>query len=311
MKNINRRKFLSNSLLAAASLSLPIPLISKTEANSSSSMISAGSTPEIIDTNINLFEWPFRNLKYSRTNALVTKLGKHRITQAWAGSFEALFHKNIDGVNARLTEECRGNGNGMLLPFGTVNIAWPDWEEDLRRCHEVYHMPGIRLYPGYQTFDLDHPEFPQLVRQAAERKMIIQIVGNMEDSRVHHPIVHVRDMKVEPLIDIMKQVPEAKVQLLYWNHKVGRNQLEKLILETKVSLDISRIEGSGSVGRLIEGDPWNGPAMPVPAERLFFGSHAPYFPIEANVIKLFESPLALDQMQAIMNGNARQLLNKV
>ena len=50
----------------------------------------------------------------------------------------------------------------ILIPFGTVNLAWPDWEEDLRRCHEVYRMPGIRLYPTYQTFDLNHIEFPRL-----------------------------------------------------------------------------------------------------------------------------------------------------
>ena len=117
-----------------------------------------GSNPDIIDTNVNLFKWPFRRMKYGDTRSLVAKLRKHRITKAWAGNFEALFSKSINEVNARLVEECRANGEGMLIPFGTVNPAWPDWEEDLRRCHEVYRMPGIRLYPTYQTFDLSHIE---------------------------------------------------------------------------------------------------------------------------------------------------------
>ena len=71
---------------------------------------------------------------------LPAKLRQHRITQAWAGSYEGLLHKNLDGVNARLADECRANGAGILVPFGTVNPALPDWEADLRRCQEKYGM---------------------------------------------------------------------------------------------------------------------------------------------------------------------------
>lgn len=309
-RKINRRTFFADSLAAAAALSLPASLSAMPAKNPQQTTIASAANPDIIDTNVNLFEWPFRKLKYGETKALVEKLRWHRITQAWAGSFEALFHKNIDGVNARLADECRAHGEGMLLPFGTVNLAWPDWEEDLRRCHEVYHMPGIRIYPIYQTFDLSHPEFPRLVEQATERGLILQIVGDMEDIRHHHPIVQVREVNMEPLVDIMRQVPAAKVQLVYWNHRIGRSLLEQLIAETSVMLDTSRIEAAGEVGRLIEGNSWYGTAAPIPVERLLFGSHAPYFPVETNIIKLFESPLTLEQMQAIMHANASRFLKR-
>ena len=309
MKKIKRRRFLSDSLMAAAALSLPLSLQAKENFERSNNTVLPGSAPTITDTNINLFQWPFRNLKYGQTKKLVSKLHSHRITQAWAGSFEALFHKDISGVNARLAQECETHGRGMLLPFGTVNLAWPDWEEDLRKCHEVYKMPGIRLFPIYQTFDLTHPSFPEFVDKASKRGLIIQIVGDMVDSRQHHPIVQVRDLNLEPLIDIMKQVPKAKVQLLYWNHRVNSRTLEKLVSMTNVVLDISRIEGVGALANLIGGNPWNGnAASPVPVERLFFGSHAPYFPVETNLLKLFESQLSLDQIKAIMSINADRFL---
>jgi predicted TIM-barrel fold metal-dependent hydrolase len=200
----------------------------------------------------------------------------------------------------------------MLLPFGAVNIAWPDWEEDLRRCHEVYKMPGIRLYPGYQTFQLDHADFPRLIQLAASRNLIIQIVGDMEDVRTHHPMLQVGNLNIDPLVEVMKKFPDARVQLLYWNHRVEGKKLDKLVAETKVTFDISRIESTGGVARMIDGNPWDGfgSAKAIPVERLLFGSHAPYFPVETNILKLFESPLNLEQLQAIMADNAGRLLKK-
>ena len=250
-------------------------------------------------------------MKYGETRSLVAKLRKHRITKAWSGNFEALFSKSINDVNARLAEECRVNGGGMLVPFGTVNPAWPDWEEDLRRCHEVHRMPGIRLYPTYQTFDLNHPEIPRLISKASERGLIIQIVGDMEDSRVHHPIVLTRELSFDPLVEIMKNIPKAKVQLLCWNERVSNELLKKLISETSIVLDISWLESTGALGRMIEGNRWSGPEAPVPVERLLFGSHAPLFPVETAVIKLFESPLTLEQMKAVMNVNAGRFIKHV
>lgn len=306
---VSRRTFVSSSLGAAAAITGSTSVFAAMPEKQG--IPAQTQAPEIVDTNVHLFEWPFRKLKYASTEALVGKLRKHRVAQAWAGSYEALFSKDINGVNTRLAEECRRRGDGMLLPFGTVNLAWPDWEEDLRRCHEVHKMPGIRIYPVYQTFDLDHPDFARLVELATERKMIIQIVGDMEDSRHHHPIVTIRSMSMAPVIEVLKKVPAARIQLVYWNHRVSPNLLSRLVAETNVFFDTSRVEGAGEVGRLIEGISWTGAETAIPVERFLFGSHAPYFPLEANIIRLFEHPLTIEQIVSIMNGNARRLLHTV
>jgi hypothetical protein len=236
-------------------------------------------------------------------------LRRHRVTQAWAGNFEALLHKNLDAANARLADECRINGDGMLLPFGSVNPVWPDCEENLRRCHEAYKMPGIRLYPNYHNYRLDRPEVLKLLGQATERGLLIQIAIEMEDERVHHPVISVPPVDAAPLVDISKQVPGAKIQLLNGLTALNRGNALGLVQETKIVFDIANLEGTGAVGRLIEGKHWSLRSR-VPQWRLLFGSHTPYFPCEAAVLRLFESPLQREQLLAIMKENAQLLLGK-
>jgi len=302
-KGISRRSFCENSMLGTAGFALPWKLAEREEDNG----LSVFAGPEIIDTHIQLFDYPFRNLKYSRTSDLVNKLNRHKITKAWACSFEALFHKNMDLVNQRIFEECNSKGNNLLEPVGSINTTWPDWEEDLRRCKDNYGMKIIRIFPIYQMIQLSDPAFLKLVELASGYGMLIQIVGDVEDPRHHHPLVTVRNIDFEPLIDVCEKFPDARIQLLHWNRSVNRNLLERLNLETNVTFDISRIEGAGEVGGYIHGDSFYGPKSGIAADRILFGSHAPYFPVESALLKLMESPLDDNELVAIMRGNAERI----
>src|SRR5580704_8191942 len=80
-------------------------------------------------------------------------LRKQGVTQAWAGSFDSLLHKNTAGLNTWLAAQCGQHGPNFLMPFGSVNPKLPDWEEDLRRCHEKFRLPGIRVHPNYRDYN--------------------------------------------------------------------------------------------------------------------------------------------------------------
>ena len=296
MSSIDRRTFIKSSLMTASVASV-----------ASQHAFGAEIKPDvggIIDTNINLFDWPFRALKYRNTKALVAKLKKHRIIEAWAGSFEALFSKDMNGVNERLAAECREHGAGFLIPFGSVNLAWPDWEEDLRRCHEVHRMAGVRIYPGYQPFNLDHPEMERLIKMISDRGLILQVVFGMEDPRVHHPNINVGSVSLAPLVNAINAAPTAKVQLLHFSGN-SSEALSQFMAKPNTFLDISRLEGNGAIGRMI-GSIQGLPSAHVSHDRILFGSHAPYFPVETAIFKLVESPLAAEPLQSIMQGNARR-----
>ncbi len=263
--------------------------------------------PSIIDTNVHLFQWPFRELKYDRTEALVRKLRRHRIAQAWAGSFESVLHKQLDRANQRLADECREHGDGLLIPIGSVNPVWPDWEEDLRRCHEQYQMRGIRLYPAYHGYALDHPELIRLLAATARRGLLVQITIRLEDERVHHPSVVAPVVNASRLSEVLVKVPDARVQLLNADTVFRSGNLRALIEQTRTTFDIAAVEGNGGIGRLMDGThpTYRGQ---VPVDRLLVGTHAPFFPCESALLKLFESPLDRGQLDKIMFANARTLL---
>jgi len=298
---IDRRAFVKASLAPAA-----LAAIASTSP-SAATAFQAAAPPEITDTNIHLFDWPFRKLKYAKTEALIAKLRKHLITKAWAGTFDAVLNKQLDQANRRLAEECSNRGNGMLTPIGSVNPAWPDWDEDLRRAHEQYRMPGIRLYPAYHGYTLDHAEFVRLLADAAKRGLLVQIVLRLEDERVHHVATTIPSINVAPLVDALKKLPAAKVQLINSAGPLLGNNLAALVRDTKCTFDIAGCESNGGVGRLIEGKNTSYRGA-IPIDRLTFGSHAPFFPCESALMKLFESPLALDQFERLANTNARRLI---
>jgi hypothetical protein len=74
-RTLDRRSFVKASLIPAAfPLAAALANPSTIGAEPAPGPLPAG--PDIIDSNVHLFEWPFRKLKYARTEALIVKLRK-------------------------------------------------------------------------------------------------------------------------------------------------------------------------------------------------------------------------------------------
>jgi uncharacterized protein len=255
----------------------------------------------MIDVNVSLFQWPFRRLTYDDPVKFAAKLQSRGVTQAWAGSFEGVLHRDIEGVNRRLAEACRTYGDGLFVPFGSVNPQLPDWREDVRRCHEDYQMPGIRLHPNYHGYDLKAPEFAKLLSLAEERKLIVQLALRMEDDRTHHPLVQVSDVDATPLLDLLPQHPALRVVLVNSLRTLAGGLLTNLTAHKNVYVEISMKEGVAGITNLL---------TQVPHPQILFGSHAPFFIFESAENKLRESELGETIRRAIARGNAEGVLSE-
>jgi uncharacterized protein len=253
----------------------------------------------VIDVNVHLSRWPFRRLPDDETSALVQRLRSAGVTQAWAGTFDALLHRNLADANARLAEECMLHGDGLLLPFGSINPTLPDWREDVRRCVEEHRMRGLRLYPNYHGYKLDHPDFVALLDLATDRRLLVQIALKMEDERTQHPLVSVPAVDPAPLTDLVTARPKLRLMVLNGLGILRGEPLTKLAQSGQIWFDIAMLEGVAGIEKLLAA---------LPSDRLVFGSHAPFFLHEAAVLKLQESELPAPVRSAITTENARRSL---
>lgn len=299
---LDRRELLKGAVLTAATTGAFAYAAETSRAKETDSRTSPAVETrrpwEIIDTNVHLFQWPFRKLPYDTTAAFVSKLQSLRIKQAWAGNFEGVLHRDLDGVNSRLAEACRDAPPGLLIPFGSVNPELPDWEEDLRRCHETHHMPGIRLHPNYHGYSLSDPRFARLLAMAAERDLCVQIAVALEDRRTQHPRLQVPDVDLDPLPEVMRQVADAKVMLL--NYRPSTASLERVGRVPGIFFDTARVEATDGILRLIRA---------VSPERVMLGSHSPLLVMEAALIKVYESELNHSEIGRLVSLNAMQMLS--
>ena len=253
----------------------------------------------IIDTNVHLGRWPFRHSPWNTTAAIVAKLKTFKITLACAGSCDAVFDKDLGGVNERLARECKELGEGLLIPFGSVNPKLPDWRDEVFRCREHHAMKGIRLYPGYHGYKLDDPLVVELLVDAAMSGLFVQIVMQVEDFRTQHPLMQVPPVDITPLPGVIAKCREIKLQVLNSTAVIPEQILVPLARSNRVCFDFAMIEGVGGLGRFAEK---TGPAA------VLFGSHFPLFYVDSAVLKVREAGLTDADTEAILSGNARRIL---
>lgn len=247
----------------------------------------AAEVKPFIDCNVWLGQHPNRVLPWHDTATIAANLKQRGVTQAWASTFDAILHKDLAAANARLAAECAGTG-GLLRAVGAVNPLLPAWQRDVTDCARTHGMKAIRLLPGYHGYKLGDDVFTEVLALAGKHGLLVQIVTQLEDKRTQHPLLQVPEVDLKPL------PAEARVMVLNANtaHVLTGLRGKKAIIDTAF------IEGVGGVENLLKD--W-------PVEQLVFGSHAPWFYWEANGLKLQESVLTSDQMEAVTHGNARRL----
>lgn len=253
----------------------------------------------IIDVNVSLSSWPNRRLPLDETSKLATALKQNGVSQAWAGTFDGLLHNDLAAANKWLADQCHSVDEKMLLPIGAINLSLPAWEDDVRRCHELHGMKGVRILPGYHDYTLEDARFRQLLNLVADKRMLLQIAVRQEDPRTQHRLLMTKDVDLKPLLPLLSDFANLPVVLL---NAVSSSAVElhgQLAAAGKVYFDIATLEGLAGLERQLQ---------TLPAERLLFGSHSPFFAFDSAKLKLQESELPTQTREQITHLNAVTIL---
>jgi predicted TIM-barrel fold metal-dependent hydrolase len=119
----------------------------------------------------------------------------------------------------------------------------------------------------------------------------------MEDRRTQHPLALVPPVDVSPLAEVAARFP--RVNFVVLNASLSSPLATRLSGAGRIFFDISHHEGLEGLSRSLQF---------VPLTRVLYGSHSPLFIPEANLLKLRESPLTDEQLDAIAFANADGLV---
>lgn len=174
---------------------------------------------EIVVANSFVGEYPFREVNGS-ADELASLVAEKGVDRALVSSTESLMLRNAHRGNRKLAG--RVAGHDELVPVATINPTYGGWRSDVEECLDEFGMQGVKLLPLYHDYDLDDPEAVELFERCAERDVPVFVAGTMEDQRMRHPRVKLRDhddigrerlppSQVDALIRVLRRVPEADV----------------------------------------------------------------------------------------------------
>jgi len=254
----------------------------------------------MIDVNAYLGHFAFRRLHHNTAAGLLRLMDRKRIERAAVSSAAAITYRNAHAGNEELFEEI-GRHRDRLIPFAVLNPAYAGWRDDLAASHEKHGIRGLRLYPRWHNYRLADPECLDLVRAAAQRRLLVSIPMRVEDRRQQSWLVDIPDVDHDEVAALVKAVPEGRFLLLngsgFSGSVLGR---ENNGLPANYSVDIARVnpEVYNEMGQLIAN---LGP------ERLLFGTGMPFHYPDPALLKLevLDAPESVKDM--IRRGNAARL----
>jgi hypothetical protein len=255
----------------------------------------------IIDVNAYLGHFAFRRLRHNTADSLLRLMDARKIDRAVVSSASAITYRNAQSGNEEVDGEVKAHRD-RLIPFAVINPTYAGWEDDLKTCHEVSGMQGLRLYPGWHNYKLSDPRCLDLVHAAAARGLVISIPIRVEDPRERSWLVDIPDLSLDDVAALIRTCPEARFLLLngigYTRSPLGRSGNG---LPANYRIEISRLTAflEDELGTLVKA---------LGADRIVFGTGMPFSYPDPALLKLEVLAANPEQKEKISWRNAAEWL---
>ena len=251
------------------------------------------------DMNCAVGHWPFQKLEYELPQAVEKRLREYDISGALVVNTHGLFYRNVQDANMELARWIAGNP--FFTGCASINPAYPQWEKDLYICVEDLGFRAVRLTPLYHGY-APESELMDAALQAAEKLQLpVLIPQRIMDLRQRHHLDVTDIVLPQTVFELAERHPRCRIictETLIVDEDLPRiKPLENLFIETSRQL----AGFSGMFNRIVD---------TIGAERVLFGSGAPFKEVLPAVIKMNESGFSQEVFEKVANKNAENLLKR-
>ena len=254
--------------------------------------------PRLFDINAAVGHWPFRQIPHQTPGELRQMLEKAGFGGAAVANTHGLFYKNCHDANLELGEWLAPH-EGFFAGVATLNPLYAAWERDLRACREELGFRALRLAPQYHDYELSCREAVAMAAGATEVDMPLLVPHRVVDVRQRHGFDTERIIGLDEIGALCAAVPGARVIVTEANFAGsalvdddGALRYPGLYLESS-RIDISSFPEA------------------VAAERIVFGTGAPFKYLRPAMMKLEIADLEVPSRERIGWENGRRLLGLV
>lgn len=259
----------------------------------------------LIDCNAYIGHWPFRQLRNNTCASRLEQMDDLGVDIAVVSNLNGIFYKNTQAANEELHEAIRAERRfaDRFVPFAVINPIFAGWRDDIEASIGKMGMKGIRLYPKYHKYPLDHPACIELVKIARDQGLPVALSLRMVDSRPSSWLDIQQEWALKDILPIVKAVPDAKFLILnVANNTSLQAQDLKVLKEGQVIMDTSgrNIIHLGDMIRTFG------------KEKFAFGSHAPLLDHYTGLIRvesLRENEADEATKELLRSGNIKKLLD--
>lgn len=184
-----------------------------------------------------------------------------------------------------------------IISFGGIHPDTNDYKRDIDFVCEL-GLPGIKLHPEYQQFDVDASRMLKIYDYALSKGLIILFHAGYDPA--YPPPYH---SSPKQFADISKQMQGGIIIAAHLGGQRQWNDVEKYLAGTDVYLDTSMGMNYYSHEQFLRIVEKHG------ADKILFGSDSPWSRAGEEIESLNKLPLTQNKKDLILYKNAKRILN--
>lgn len=248
-----------------------------------------------IDVNASAGFWPIQHFSIRDLETLDAVYNAEEIGEAWVSAIESILFPEPDTHDFRLFEKL--TSYRRFRPVKTLNLNLANWRKSCDLAFEQFPIVALKLFPNYHDYALDSAQVEEACVYAAERSVPVLLQMRVNDERNQPPFLEVGGVRADDIAALSLRHPKARFialcSYIYELDALSRGG-------ANLMADTAFLDFFETLATSAE---W------MPAERLVFGSHAPFLHIKSSVLKIECSAFPEAVRLGVASQNLMQMLS--